>query len=908
MSQAARQLEATKREFVESLAGENRRFYSTGDGKGVLRMLDLTFDDRWMYVFELIQNALDANADRMSFRIEQDDALCFQHNGTAPISEDSVEGLSKVFRSTKGAATIGFMGIGFKSVFRRYRNVFVSGWGWRFRFSVPEKTGERYGDVRRDMLGAVMPIWHDSLDEPTAGFTTRFRMQGLVRTDDDGGIGSDLSHLTRGTDKPLLAILARAGLKWLDLDGAQWEFGTHPDHGHTLEATALSDNEDRLWQVFSVDCTPSNQAVARFLEHRKIQPEPEEEDGVYRDASRPRPVIGVVPLDNNGIPTPPTRGRVHALLPTTVTIELGLHLSADWLLNISRTGLKEIEDNEWQRDHVAATADLFAQFVRWVARLESPSAIKAGFSALRVPTPDGGLADMLADESWLRRLRDQVCDEPVFPAWENDGSLSFRRASEILVPPASLATAFGEEPGLNPAMLMGGPVLAESVLGQGARSLLGGGGILREMAGEDLLDVWNGKGLESWWSRLDGDDNRKRDLLFRLWAAVAECGERSADLPCVRTISGAWVGANSVHYFGEALPSDQIPEGLQVRSFLLAHRPDSEHLLPGQWVPALRQGSSEVASRAWEWLSGSAKALTLKQVVDDAIVGLAGSQTTDWSILVPLAQWARRLRRSDLLTHVLVDDGNRQVGRPTKEALLADPYVVDGAIRRRLSRTVDVVSGAYQDASDGQAHEWARFFEESGVTGAVTVWRVPVKSPSKTDAERFAAVDVDYSTQGYTLVDYDLHWSSRQSVLPGLSMPENAPALSAWLASGAVALRGFGRRRVEWFYYREQTKQGSALSTWAATLTELAWVPCQDGQYRRPAAVLPREGRCPRRRASCRLGCPASRGACKRRGRVRDGHPRSPIAAQAAEGREPTRAGRPRPTAWGSARSRTRGR
>lgn len=273
----------------------------------------------------------------------------------------------------------------------------------------------------------------------------------------------------------------------------------------------------------------------------------------------------------------------------------------------------------------------------------------------------------------------------------------------------------------------------------------------------------------------------------------------------------------------------------------MAHRPDSEHLLPGQWVPALRQGSSEVASRAWEWLSGSAKALTLKQVVDDAIVGLAGSQTTDWSILVPLAQWARRLRRSDLLTHVLVDDGNRQVGRPTKEALLADPYVVDGAIRRRLSRSVDVVSGAYQDASDGQAHEWARFFEESGVTGAVTVWRVPVKSPSKTDAERFAAVDVDYSTQGYTLVDYDLRWSSRQSVLPGLSMPEDAPALSAWLSSGAVALRGFGRRRVVWFYYREQAKQGSALSTWAATLTELAWVPCQDGQYRRPAAVLPRE-------------------------------------------------------------------
>ena len=59
---------------------------------------------------------------------------------------------------------------------------------------------------------------------------------------------------------------------------------------------------------------------------------------VYADASRTRRVLGVLPLDNEGMPAPPTCGRVYATLPTEVTLPFGLHINADWLLNISRSG------------------------------------------------------------------------------------------------------------------------------------------------------------------------------------------------------------------------------------------------------------------------------------------------------------------------------------------------------------------------------------------------------------------------------------------------------------------------------------------------------------------------------------------------------------------------------------------
>ena len=115
-------VEKNRRAFVARLADENQQFYEAPDGRGVLRAFELTFDHRWVYLFELVQNALDADARSIALRLSEDgDALTFQHDGDRSLDEKDVEGLSKVFRSTKGASSVGFMGIGFKSVLRGFR-------------------------------------------------------------------------------------------------------------------------------------------------------------------------------------------------------------------------------------------------------------------------------------------------------------------------------------------------------------------------------------------------------------------------------------------------------------------------------------------------------------------------------------------------------------------------------------------------------------------------------------------------------------------------------------------------------------------------------------------------------------------------------------------------------------------
>ena len=484
-----------RRAFVESLARSNQAFYDTPDGRNMLRLFELTFEHRWIYVFELVQNALDAKARSIAFRCSDDgDRLIFQHDGESPIAEPEVEGLSKLFRSTKGAATVGFMGIGFKSVFGRFREARISGWDWTFRYEMREVTGRRYGDVQTDPLGAVLPIWDERIPEPDQDFTTRFEFSN--RLDQGANLRSDVDRLLPD-DPTLLAILAESNLKRVDVDGRLWELSLDDVQPHgNRTASARSDDDAWQWQLFSVPFQPSPPAIARLLEHRRIRPDelPEQErEQVYAAAARPRRVLGVLPLDDQGRPDPPTRGQLYATLPTEVTLAFGLHINADWLLNISRTGLRGIEDDPWQRDIADRIADVLTSFLVWVARSSSePDAVRAAFTALAVPSQHlGGLEAMLAQPRWLSKLRDQLEDSRVIPVWTDGGALSFAAPHEVIVPPPALAAAFERQPDLKPAVLLKGPVLVRHVLGSGGRELMVSTGLLTDLSQHDLERLWS---------------------------------------------------------------------------------------------------------------------------------------------------------------------------------------------------------------------------------------------------------------------------------------------------------------------------------------------------------------------------------------------------------------------------------
>ena len=763
----------TKNSFVKRLAGKNRESYGTPVGHGSLRAFELAFEHRWLYFFELVQNAIDAGAHSIAFRLaEEGDALIFQHDGDHPLDEKAVEALSEVFRSTKGASSVGFMGIGFKSVFGRFREARISGWGWTFRYEIDQVTGATYGDVQPDLLGAVVPIWDGSITVPDPGFTTRFEMRRRT----DGGeadLRADLAHFLPDDDHTLLAILAASGLKRLEADGRTWKLEVIEKSNGIMEADALSENENRRWRLFSVEFNPSREAIARFLEHRRIRPLEEESEQVYAEAARPRRVLGLLPLNDDGTPAPPARGKVYATLPTKVTLPFGLHINADWLLTISRSGLREIEDNPWQRNIVDHIADVLASFLGWTARAFSePVSAHAAFAVLGAPSPEaGGLEVLFAEERWLSRLRTLLEDVAILPVWtEESDALAFAKPSDAILPPPPLAKAFKERPALRPAVLLKGPVVMDQVLGPGARDLLCQAGLLADMPLQYLERTWP-DGLAGWWKTLADDQKGRRSLLFRIWAAVAELTSKDpwqdADLSCVRTVTGRWLPVNEIVFFDESFPSEREPGGVQARQFMRPFIPDKSRL-PDGWIGALRKGAENEGwrggplSQAKGWVEEHARHVGLREVAGEAMNALVSSSTPDWSILTSLGHWAKHRNRPDLLIRVLVASNTGPVSVPAEEALLADPYVEDRQMRRIFFPTKSVISAAYleQDPRNANAHEWRTFFEKTSVTG-----KLEVQAEKRHVSRRQHRLVVEFlgietipesNNNGYELLDFNI--------------------------------------------------------------------------------------------------------------------------------------------------------
>src|SRR5665647_2730491 len=96
---------ATAEHFIDALHAEYQAAYSTDLGQAALKDLQQTFPHHWLYVGELLQNAVDAGAKRIRLAAIHEGFL-FEHDG-APFEPEHVRALCARGLSTKGAGTVG---------------------------------------------------------------------------------------------------------------------------------------------------------------------------------------------------------------------------------------------------------------------------------------------------------------------------------------------------------------------------------------------------------------------------------------------------------------------------------------------------------------------------------------------------------------------------------------------------------------------------------------------------------------------------------------------------------------------------------------------------------------------------------------------------------------------------------
>ena len=141
----------------------------------VLDLLGQLYSERTHFIFELIQNAEDADATELAFKLFGD-RLEVRHDGR-PFTEADVRGVCGVGQSGKSGdlTKIGQFGIGFKSVYAYTRTPRVYSGGERFRIDMyvrpsavdpPGEDGEDGEDGGRTLF--VFPFDHGTVSAATA--------------------------------------------------------------------------------------------------------------------------------------------------------------------------------------------------------------------------------------------------------------------------------------------------------------------------------------------------------------------------------------------------------------------------------------------------------------------------------------------------------------------------------------------------------------------------------------------------------------------------------------------------------------------------------------------------------------------------------------------------------------------
>lgn len=395
--------------FIAKLLTESIRLYYAQQVlepsvRGFLSVLEKQFARSDLYLFELLQNAVDDGASEIHLSVAKSSSgggggLSFRHNGRAFTPLD-VLGLSSVGLSTKtreGKRTIGFMGVGFKACYKRFSRVKIDDGIYKFAYERPPDDAG-YGWV-------MQPIWTEessraenstmngSMDSNASSWC-QFSLERPV-----GGVQSvekDLSVLPQ-TAPPLLG---RAALekRWngsecnesdtwtLDwnakvyrinrtrlaplsgVESGAASFHIAADRSEVV-AVQMTDQAGHTsisrWLFVSHKYTPSAQAAKSYQAHTK------------RTHSGQEEVCGFVRLGGDGGLTPLFRatartgatlgGIVHSVLPTKLRMPMPLNIQGPWLLSVDRQEVQDLGDNMWNTDLVLRLPILIVNIFRWAA-------------------------------------------------------------------------------------------------------------------------------------------------------------------------------------------------------------------------------------------------------------------------------------------------------------------------------------------------------------------------------------------------------------------------------------------------------------------------------------------------------------------------------------------------------------
>jgi len=855
--------------YLSRLHDENYDFYQSSKGRGALKDLQQTFPSPWLYVAELVQNAVDAEADCISFREPEPGTLILEHNGKA-FDETDVEGICTKGVSSKGAGTVGFMGVGFKAVFRSFETVKISSGPWKFQLQAEITKGEEYEDRQRNWLGAVLPHWAPALSPPSGGFKCRFEL--TARLEDLPPITNDFKAIFHD-NHTLMALLALKGVLEIDLFGTRWVLSSKVQNTMGSRARflikAMDEQSEQVhqWLLFRSTYTPSREAVRKFLEHRQINPTPEEKKKVYADAARERLVEIFFPLDGEGCPDLPSQGEAFALLPTNQAVPFGVNINADWLLTVTRTDFMDLgeESNAWQSEVRAQLPGLVRDYLEWLCSEDCPQSMdwKKAFRifpkvAEQTDVPKASsLGKWLLQDEFIDSLKEVLKKVSFLPdLGDEKGNFSFLSPQEGRLLPEGFADVFEDKNQLFPWKLFPVTAVSKYIIGDRARNFLSAHGIIHEFSEEELANYWGKEKISAWYAEFN-DEQKHLALFTFLWALQRAFKNLAGikDFYYLPSDTGFWTNQQGILRYpaewGILINEERLPEMLH--PFL-----GQENLLIDRQFDAyvVKQNSSFWDSKI------KINQVKLDQAVERWWKSLPASELAEKQIddIVRFTCWVqeKQSNRRSFVTHLLAETSSGELGLyRIFDVLLEGPYT--GAFRRVFFPELPAVSDLYYQNSSSEA-DWKGFLEGTmpRPQGRFHL-HIKISKLDKEKAEKMVGTNVpdtrvtrhseiwkknlsvSVDSNGYTLVNFVFE-ESVFDLLTQQKDPDFFRAFGYWLDENPAQLREFVKQRILYIPYMSSSISEIGLSNycqWVSQLNEVMWVIAKDGSgpYR-PRAIL----------------------------------------------------------------------
>ncbi|MBD2428757.1 hypothetical protein [Phormidium sp. FACHB-1136] len=332
---------------IEELAGKRQQWVEAnrenGFESGLKRLLTDLYPDNAHFIYELLQNAEDAQAKEVRF-ILHEDHIEFEHNGEKLFSIQDVDAITSIGTSTKrdDVTKIGKFGVGFKAV-----------------FAYTESPEIRSGKLHFQIRDMVVPF---QVLEPKESISqTHFILPFNNPKKSQDRAKKEIENLLKALNATTLLFLTQIEkIEYLLPDSSL---------GY-IKRINLGDNKFEIRVQQPNESNPSSSWFLKFDKEVQIEDEEAENDGQKQKNCRIAVAFGLSPVKAKTVTKgrqdsntdnmsewklmPMSSGRVCIYFPAEKEISnLQFHLHAPFASTVARDSVRDFAGNKALRDHLA---------------------------------------------------------------------------------------------------------------------------------------------------------------------------------------------------------------------------------------------------------------------------------------------------------------------------------------------------------------------------------------------------------------------------------------------------------------------------------------------------------------------------------------------------------------------------